>query len=304
MSIFKRHKTIEEILPGFLLEREMLSKIKNSQAYRTHVYVFIDWLNANKITTVIHKIDSKIIGRFFIFIGRDKGLDRPTCERYFLHLRLLFIYAKRLGEVDSVPFDEVIFPQKGVDKSAEVIHAEDLRMLLPEIKRTDPQLFLACMIEYYCFIRPGRELRLLKVGDIDLERGIITVTKDNAKNSKRQAVTIPSQLIEICMDYGIHTADKSLYVFGNKKKFGPKPCSINMMRYRFNKVRDRLGLPKGYKLYSMKHTGATNLHLSGISMRELMDQLRHTKLEATQHYLKVKIGIINPRIRDGFPSPI
>lgn len=60
----------------------------------------------------------------------------------------------------------------------------------------------------------------------------------------------------------------------------------------------------GYKFYSFKHTGATNLHMSGISMRELMDQLRHTKLDATQHYLKKYCGIVNERIKNCFPSPI
>ena len=40
-----------------------------------------------------------------------------------------------------------------------------------------------------------------------------------------------------------------------------------------------------------------------IPMRELMDQLRHTKLDATQHYLKKHCGIINTRIRNNFPDP-
>jgi integrase len=94
------------------------------------------------------------------------------------------------------------------------------------------------------------------------------------------------------------------YFIGNKKRFGNRACSINMLRWRFNKVRDRLNLSKGYKFYSFKHTGASRLHQSGISMRELMDQLRHTKLEATQHYVKKHIGIRNDRVRDNFPSPI
>ena len=58
------------------------------------------------------------------------------------------------------------------------------------------------------------------------------------------------------------------------------------------------------KTKSKKTTGATNLHMSGISMRELMDQLRHTQLHSTQHYLKKHCGIVNNRIRDNFPSPI
>jgi len=77
-----------------------------------------------------------------------------------------------------------------------------------------------------------------------------------------------------------------------------------MLRWRFNNIRNALNLSTSYKFYSFKHTGASNLHMSGISMRELMDQLRHTKLDATQHYLKKHCGIVNNRIRDNFPDPL
>jgi integrase len=127
----------------------------------------------------------------------------------------------------------------------------------------------------------------------------------NAKNKLRQSVTMPQQLIELCLEYGIDKADGALYALGKGKRFNTRPNSVNMLRWRFNKVRDRLGMSKGYKFYSSKHTGASKAHLSGkISLRELMDQLRHTKMEATQHYVKKHIGIINPRVRDCFPSPV
>jgi integrase len=304
MKIFKKYKTIEELLPGFILERQMQAKYKNSQSYLHNCSVFIEWLKDNSLHHLpLRKIDHEIIAKFFQFLAMDKHLDRPTCEKYFMHLRLFFRYAQERGEIREVPFDLVKFPKKGLDKSPEVIREGHLKILLDRIKEKDPQLYLACMIQYYCFIRPGRELRLLKIRDIDLNQGVIKIVQENAKNNLRQIVTMPNQLLELCYEYGIDQANEDFYVFGNKKKFGPKPCSINMLRYRFNKVRDELGLPKGYKLYSMKHTGATRLHLSGISIRELMDQLRHTKLEATQHYVKTKMGVINPKVRDHFPSP-
>jgi integrase len=64
-------------------------------------------------------------------------------------------------------------------------------------------------------------------------------------------------------------------------------------------------MPKGYKLYSWKHTGATTLHNSNtVSLHELMQQLGHSKLSSTEHYIKKQAGIVNTRIRDHFPSPI
>lgn len=305
MAIFRKYKTVEELIPGFILEKEMVVSNKSLSPYTHQTAVFLEWLKDHNYSHLsIRKITSEMITNFFYFIGKEKGLDRPTCEKYSLNIRQLFRYAQKRGEVNDIPFDNVTMPRKKKDQSAEVIQIEDLRILLPEIKKIDPQLYLACMIQYYCFIRPGKELRLLRIGDIDLHDGIITVRQENAKNKLRQVVTIPQQLIDICIEYGVDKADKDLFIFGNKKRFGNRACSINMLRWRFNKVRDRLNLSKGYKFYSFKHTGASRLHQSGISMRELMDQLRHTKLEATQHYVKKHIGIRNDRVRDNFPSPI
>jgi len=209
--------------------------------------------------------------------------------------------------IDSVPFDSglITFPKKKIDMSSEVITQDHMKVLLGAIKKKDPQLYLATMTEYYCFLRPGTELRLLKVKDIDFKSGTIQVTQDNAKNGHKRIVTVPSQLLLIMQELGIDRADKSLYVFGRTKSPDMRPCSVNMLRYRFNKHRDKLGLPKGYKLYSMKHTGVTALHNSNtVSLRGLMDQIGHMRLSSTEHYIKKHAGTVNEKIRDCFPSPI
>ena len=220
-----------------------------------------------------------------------------------MNLRQLWEYSRKRGEVDAIPFDNVAFPRKKKDQGADIIQKDDLKILLPYIKEHDPQLYLACIIQYYCFIRPGRELRLLKISDIALKEGYIIIRQENAKNKLRQIVTMPQQLIDIFYEYGVDKAERTLFVFGNKHRFGTRPVSINMLRWRFNKIRDKFEMPKGYKFYSFKHTGATALHYSGLPMIELMNQLRHTKLEATSHYIKKHCGVINSRVRDSFPSP-
>lgn len=304
MNIFRKYKSIEEIFPEFMLTKEVSTGHKTTMGYYSHIMVFIDWLKKQRLSNIpIKKITDKNITDFFYMLNR-RGLDRTTCERYHLHIRSIFKYAVSHKELEKIPFNHVIFPRKKKDQGAQMISQEHLKPLLLEIKEKDPQLFLACMIQYYCFIRPGRELRFLKVGDIDLDKGLITVRQENAKNKTKQIVTMPEQLINICKEYELDKINKSYYIFGKRRRVGISNISVNNLRERFNIFREKLGLPKEYKFYSFKHTGASMLHLSGISMRELMDQLRHTKLEATQHYLKKHCGIVNDRIRNNFPSPI
>jgi integrase len=267
--------------------------------------VFSEWLSSAGLDQIcISQITNQNIADFFVYLATEKGLDRTTCQKYYLNIRKVFSYAHQRGEIESIPFSLVVFPQKKEDKSAGVIPQDHMRVLMETIKKKDKQLYLACMTEFYCFIRPGTELRLLKVSDIDLNNGTIQVGSDHAKNGHKRIVTVPNQLIELFKEYGIDKAEKGMYVFGRSKRPDTAPCSVNMLRYRFNKYRNKLKMARQYKLYSMKHSGATLLHNSNqVSLRDMMDQLGHSRMEATQRYIKKHAGIINPRIKENFPNP-
>ena len=144
----------------------------------------------------------------------------------------------------------------------------------------------------------------MKIEQIDLANGLIRIPKTIAKNRSTEIVTMPIQLIELCKEHGIHEYPLDYYVFGKKGTPGTRPLSVNSFRVKFNTYRDALGLSKKYKFYSLKHTGASVLHTSGLPMRELMDQLRHKRLDATQHYIKRHAGMINNNIKEHFPSPV
>ena len=47
----------------------------------------------------------------------------------------------------------------------------------------DPELWLAVMFEFYCGLRPGHEIREMKIKDLDLVAGTVRVTRERAKNT-------------------------------------------------------------------------------------------------------------------------
>ena len=304
MKIFKDNRTFDEISIPFLQEREIELAKRTVVGYSTKVKVFSRWLAEKGYSNLpMRKITPQMISEFFLHITTSKDLDRPTIEKYFLHLRSCWQWAKKRDVVQSLPFDLVVKPTKKRDKGAAVIQPDDLTKLLTAIKAKDKWLYLACMMEYYCFIRPN-EIRHMKVGDIDFENGMVRVSAVVAKSRRTEAVTMPQQLHDLCIELGVDKLDKNLYLFG-KKRPAKTPIGINTLRNKFNGYRNSLGVSDAVKLYSFKHTGATMLHMSGsISMRELMDQLRHTRLDATQSYVKKHSGTVNVRIRDNFPTPI
>lgn len=318
MVIFKKYKTLKEIVPDFLSDVRKQIELRSYQGYLGKMRVFNDWTGKNGLDeTPLRKMTNTDMESFFNYLTTERengksdsdgnpliGLDQPTCKKYKDVLHKLWEYAQKRGEVDSFPFDLITFPKKGQDMSSELIPTDHLKVLVMEMKRRDPQLYLASMTEFYCFIRPGTELRLLKVADVDLDNGLIQVITDHAKNGHKRIITMPTQLVDIYREQEIGAYPKEFYLLGNRHKPGLQPLSINMLRYRFNIIRDDLNMPKGYKFYSFKHTGATILHNSNtVSLREVMDQLGHSRLSSTEHYIKKHGGVMNVRIRDNFPNP-
>ncbi len=294
-------KTLNEIIPEFLAIVNIQVSDKVYKTYGAQLKRFSDFLPSD---LPISNIPSGLVGAFFLELASTYHLDRPTCQKYFIALRRLWQFAVKHGYTDNLPFDTVEFPKKGEDMSSEVISPDHAKVLLTEIEKKDPQLYLACLTQYYCFLRPGKELRLLRVGDIDFSSGLIRVPQERAKNGHARTVTMPNHLLEQYQKQGIDKADSNLYVFGASHEPDIRPCSINMLRYRFNKYRDAHGMSKKYHLYSMKHSGCSMLHDSRIvSMRELMDQLGHTKLSSTEHYLRRLSTGVNTRIKESFPAP-
>jgi site-specific recombinase XerD len=254
----------------------------------------------------MRKISVQDIADFSVYIAGLK-YDNPTCAKFIMNMKVIFKYALRREEIDKLPFDRylIVLPKKGKDCSAALIPSHVVPYLLSDIQENDPQLFLACMLEFYCGIRPGREVRLIKVRNFDLVEGVLTIEAEQSKNGKAGHITMSDELIEMCRSYGIADANPDLYVFGKNKHLDSRPLSENMLRFRFNKYRDKHNLSKDVKLYSFKHLGASYLvHSQTVDIEQLRQHLRHSNLSATQHYIKKVIGTQNNAIKTKFPNPL
>ncbi len=127
---------------------------------------------------------------------------------------------------------------------------------------------MAICFEYYCFLRPRKEIRLLRISDIDFGRGMINVRFENAKTDGRW-VNIPRQFLQLMREkYKLHTYPRHFYVIGKKGEPGTDCVSINNLSDRFVRFSRKLNMPETYKMYSWKHTGNIRADNAGIPTRE------------------------------------
>ncbi len=289
----------------FLQYKAKSLKPKTLSSYKSKMRIFCLWLEHNDYGEYdISAIDNKIILEFFNYVTNERDLDKVTVKTYQIKIHAFFDYLIKNRYVLSNPVHDIPAVRKKRDMAPRRIFKGDLRHLLETIKTEDPQLYLGCMMQFYCAIRPGTELRLLKIKHIDFWGRTIVINSLDAKNAHEEGVSIPEQLLALLTDvYHLQNYDPEMYVFGKHGIPGHKPLGKNNMRNRFNKFRDSLGLSRDYKYYSFKHTGASTLIEAGFNITEIMQHLRHSDIESTYHYIRRRKGNSSREIQENFPDP-
>jgi integrase len=145
-------------------------------------------------------------------------------------------------------------------------------------------------MQFYCFLRPGAELRHVTVGDVDLDRKLIRVSAETAKNGRFEYVKIPRPLQEYLLGMNLEDYPSTFFLIGTDGRPSEQIIYENYLGEHFRQVRAALKFPDKYKFYSFKHSGAINFMMNGGNVLSLMRQLRHKSLNTTEVYLR-SIGV-------------
>lgn len=275
------------------------------KTYQSKLRIFCTWLEQKKLSKVhVSCINQEHICSFFRFIAETNNISRCTVSKYEQILRSFFNYLMKTKKIiDRSPVYDIPRVGEHKDEAPYPIPDYDREVLREYISRKDPQLWLVCMMEYYCAIRPGEELRNLKIQDINFEDRIITIRKDISKNRQTETVDIPRQLLEYMVNvHQLNSYDESAYVFSVNGVPGDKVLGKNNFKNRFVRYRKELGLSDRYKLYSFKHTGGVKLKMSGATSWDLQRHFRHKSIDTTEKYIRRNIGQRSEKIREDFPD--
>jgi integrase len=279
-------------LQEWLDNKPMLEK-KSRETYQSMLKVFIQWylpaLQADK-----HACPSGFIKHLF-----DSNRKKNTIRKARNFLWGAFNALVKAGRYPENPFTDIIINRaKGQSKLP--FSAAQIAVLKPLIQKVDPQLWLACQMQYYCFIRP-KELRLLKLEDITPGAGMLYIKDDVAKDDDTRAVVIPDQLLNDVKAL-LTKYPAQLYVFGKDGVPGNVKLSRDALNKRHRALANTLGFGRRYTLYSWVHTGIKAAALTGIPIKQLQMQKGHHSLDMFDRYMKDLLLEENTQIRKQFPT--
>jgi integrase len=271
--------------------------------YKSKLRIFNQYLTKLGIeANDISSISNEIITGFFHFIINERKLSGNSSGKYKILLNSVFDLAVERKSIASNPVHHVPINTRVNDFTPRPIHEKDISIWREALMKI-PQLWLAVQFEYYCYLRPGQEIRLMKIGWIDFGNGQILIPKNFAKTKTDKIITIPVQFLEILeKEFQLHNFPRNYYVFGKNGMPGETHLGKNNLKNRFVNVRKSLNMPDQYKLYSFKHTGNVRARSAGVPITERQAQNGHTSQRTTEIYTKNIAPVQNTFIRNHFPT--
>lgn len=231
----------------------------------------------------VYQFDRSFVMDYLDYLVLDKDVSATTRNNHRTWLSTLSTWLIERKYLSSNPI-EGIHMLREKEKLRDAIPATALARMREYLNNNNKHFLLACMMEYYTFIRPD-ELRHLRIGDISVANKEVTVPADVSKNHKERRVGLNTRLLRMMNELRVFDSPSDYYLFGEDLHPGGHMTYVNSFRYEWKKMRQALRWPESYQFYSLKDSGIRDLaNAEGVVVAR--DQAGHSDISITNRYLK------------------
>jgi len=252
---------------------------KSVISYTGIVQCFCRWYRLN-----CKNPEMEVVGMEYLRHLYQEGISATTRNNHRALLTSLFKKIVKAGKLPHNPFDNT---QKARERreTKNWYRPEQIDQLKQVMCTEMPQLWLACRLIFYCFIRPGNEMRHLQVMDIDIAQNRIRIKAKYSKSGKQdEFVMIPAKILADLAE--LKKYPPHYYLFTLSGKPGTELMSEHILYKRHAKILKELKYPKGFSLYSWKNTGAVMMLQGGVNLVYISKMMRHKSFDYTREYFK------------------
>ena len=213
---------------------------------------------------------------------RPGGLSEMMINHHIFALKLFFNYQLEMGNILENPISGMKF-KTPYSKPREILTFLEIEQLYSVAKTYKERLVLSLF--YGCGLRRS-EGEKLDIGDVSLRKQILYVR--SGKGGKRRAVPMSESV------------KKDIENYLEKERFGSMETALvlnrlgnRMLGQSYNLLLKsllvRAEITKEITLHCLRHSIATHLLESGLSIEKVRDFLGHKNLESTQIYTRLKL---------------
>lgn len=288
----REYTPIEKVRELWLTWIERLAKVgtlrpASVERKRSFAKVFFAWLDEECPVRVVYvyQLTRDVMNDFLDSLLLDKEVKPLTRNNYRTWLVTFceFLVDKRFAHENVAQSLKVM---KETEPVRDALKKEDVaRLRAYLVERGERHFLLACMLEYYCFIRP-KELTFLRVGDFSVKGQYVVLSGEWTKNRRDAKVAVNGQVLKLMVELGVFKYPSGHFLFGTKMLCpGTVQQTSHVFRTHWLKVRKALGWGEELQFYSLKYSGIRDLaNAEGIVVAR--DQARHSDVATTNKYLK------------------
>ena len=285
----RQMETVQYIVDHYTTYISMLHdrKIMKDKTYVDYSYrlKMLRTYNEQRHEPIVYayQFDRGFFSDFLDHIMLDREASARTRNNYRTWLSAFCSWLIEKKYMDKNPIENIkVLREEPKKRSA--LPPEELHKLREYLEEKEPYYYLACMMEYYTFIRPD-ELTGIKIQDIYIKEQKIFVSSQISKNRRDGMVGLNQHLILKMVELNIFKSPGGYYLFGTEFRPSQQKADSRIFREKFAKIRKALKWPEYYQFYSLKDSGIRDLaNAKGIVVAR--DQARHTDITTTNKYLK------------------
>lgn len=284
--------SVGQAMESFLKVKEREVEIQSWRSYKSYIKKFQEWLNSHGIkeSNPMFTLTKDTARAFLQDLELNTAVSARTYNNYLSFLVTLFDWMKERGFIqDNIFAGFHKKPKKLTAKKRRLLTTIELNRLFAWLASNNEDFLVVTLLCYCCFIRP-KEIALLRCSDVDLERQVIHVRPEIAKNDNESFRTIPDAMMPVMRKRDLSKPD--WFLFGKNRNRaedfapGPKPVSEKKFSDYWNRfVRPALGFGLDLQFYSLKDTGITNMIGDGVPINLVRQQADHSSVAMTAIYV-------------------
>jgi integrase/recombinase XerD len=222
--------------------------------------------------------------------GRPGTLSESMLHSHLWAMRILFSFLQAEGRIDADPFSLLTFPSPK-KQEREILTRKEIEKLY---QATESSLERAILGLFYgCGLRKS-EVEDLNESDISFRSRLLYVR--SGKGKRRRVVPVTGKVTGDLKNYYHMERIRMLRKSKDPERenaFILNKLGVRMLgssfwrRLRYLVLKAGIENPGRITLHSLRHSIATHLLHSGLSVEQVRDFLGHTSLDSTQVYTRV-----------------
>jgi integrase len=272
--------TLGEVWQRYLASVKLTKRSWKSDLciWRVHLEHRFEDMRMDRITRgVVHEMMDELRQTQSRGVGR-RGLIAPrTQQSVLMLLKSLFTWASRRGIYDGPNGPSQVQNLRFDNRVTTFLSREEVQRLLTLLDEHNNERFrLVVLMALYSGQRRGSILKL-QWQDVDLEHRVITFRPDTMKGNRVMTLPINDRCLELLQRAEELRVNESPWVF---------PCGTGQYFHSFTSIWTRFTKKHSlaYRFHDLRHTFASTLVVSGVSLYTVKELLGHRDVKTTERY--------------------